>query len=59
MTIESNAIALRVDEACKAVSIGKSNFYRMVREGKIETRLVGRRRLVPVAALRRFIEEGA
>ncbi|RWO35681.1 MAG: DNA-binding protein [Mesorhizobium sp.] len=50
-------ISYSVAEACRISSLGRSNLYRFIREGKLEARKLGGRTLVPATALRRLIEE--
>lgn len=48
-------LMLPIPEACLALGLGRSRFYQEVTTGRIRTVTVGRRRLVPVAALGEFI----
>lgn len=52
-------IALSVADAVKVSGLGKSFLYVAMSDGRLETRKVGRKRLILTASLRRFIEEGA
>jgi excisionase family DNA binding protein len=45
----------RVDEAAEALRISRSSLYELIRSGQLSTVKVGRRRLVPVAALSDYI----
>lgn len=47
---------LSIEEAAEACSISRAKMYLLIQAGKIESRTVGRRRLVSEAALRAFIE---
>ena len=49
-------IALSVMEAVKASGLGKTTLYEAMADGRLETRKVGRKRLVLTRSLRRFIE---
>lgn len=40
-----------IPDACRALSVGRSKFYDLVSEGRIETVRIGRRRLVRIASL--------
>lgn len=53
----SEKIAFTVPEALSAIGIGRTHFYRLAREGKLDLRKVGRRTLVTAASLHRLIEE--
>jgi excisionase family DNA binding protein len=44
-----------VAEACDAVGLGKTKFYELLGTGAVETLSVGRRRLVRVPSLLRFL----
>lgn len=59
MTVASNdaPLLLTVPEACTLLRISRWSFYRLLREGRIETIRLGSRRLVPAAGLERLIEQ--
>ena len=42
----------------KTLGISRAAAYQAVREGKLPARRIGRRILVPVTALRRWLEDG-
>lgn len=46
-----------ISDAAKALSIGRTSLYELIRTGELETRKMGRRRLVTVASLRRLAAE--
>jgi excisionase family DNA binding protein len=46
---------LSVDEACAALGLGRSRVYGEMGAGRLRTIKVGRRRLVPAAAVAEFI----
>ena len=46
-----------VAEACDAVGLGKTKFYELMGAGAVETISVGRRRLVRVPSLLRFLDQ--
>ena len=48
---------LSVPEAAKALGIGRSAAYEAARTGQIPTVKIGKRILVPVAALERMLRE--
>lgn len=50
-------LAYTVPEALAAIGIGRTHFYRLANEGRLDLRKVGRRTLVTAASLRRLIEE--
>jgi len=49
-------LAYSPQEACRVLSIGMSSLYLLIREGKIETRKLGRRTLIPAASLHRLLQ---
>lgn len=51
-------LALRINDAARALGVGRTHLYRLINEGKIDTICLGRRRLVKAASLRKLIEEG-
>ncbi|MEX5713694.1 helix-turn-helix domain-containing protein [Parafrankia sp. FMc6] len=44
-------LLLTTNEAAETLGIGRSTLYDLIRSGKLRTVKIGRRRLVPVAAL--------
>ena len=50
-------LLLTVDEAASALGIGRSLCYELLLRGELPSLKLGRRRLVSVAALERFIIE--
>lgn len=46
-----------VIDAAKALSIGRTSVYELIRSGELETRKMGRRRVVKVSSLRRLAGE--
>lgn len=44
-------------EACELLSIGRTTLYRLIREGDVTVKKVGRRTLVVYASLQRFVDE--
>lgn len=49
-------LAFTVNESCAISTLGRTRLYQLLSENRIESRLVGRRRLIIAASLRRFIE---
>ncbi len=43
-----------INDAAKALNLGRTSIYALIHEGKLETRKVGRRRLVTTASIRRL-----
>ncbi len=46
-----------INEAAKSLNLGRTSTYSLINEGKLETRKIGRRRLVTVASIRRLAGE--
>lgn len=46
---------LRLPDACRFLSVGRSKFYQLVGNGDIEVVKVGTRTLVPMASLQKFV----
>ena len=43
--------ALRVEEAQRALGIGKTKIYELIKDGRLETVRIDRSRLIPVEAI--------
>lgn len=43
-----------ITEAAKALSLGRTSVYELIRLGELDTRKMGRRRLVTVASIKRL-----
>lgn len=52
-------LAYSINEACQVSSIGRTGLYRLIGEGRLEVRKIGKRTLIPAASLRRLIEGDA
>ena len=51
-------LAFRINDAARALGVGRTHLYRLINEGRIDTVQLGRRRLVKAASLRKLIDEG-
>ncbi|MEJ6010156.1 helix-turn-helix domain-containing protein [Novosphingobium aquae] len=49
-------LAYSVADAVRVSSLCKSQIYNLIREGRLESRKLGRRTLIPAASLRALIE---
>lgn len=50
-------LLLSIDEAAAALSIDRSNLYKLLNRGELRSVVVGkRRRLIPVAALEEYVD---
>ena len=47
---------MTISEAVAASRIGRTSLYGLIRDGKLDARKLGRRTLVPAAALQRLLE---
>ena len=46
-----------ISEAAKALSLGRTSVYELINAGELDTRKMGRRRLVTVASIKRLAEK--
>lgn len=53
-----DAIATSINEAAKALSVGRTTIYELIKRGRLKTIKLGRRTLVTVESVRRLVEEG-
>ena len=51
------AVLLRVEEAADQLGIARTMMFRLVREGEVESVLIGRLRRVPVVCLDEYVEK--
>ncbi|MBB3862222.1 putative DNA-binding transcriptional regulator AlpA [Novosphingobium hassiacum] len=56
MTIEVPKLAYSVKEAVHASSLKKSTIYNYIAAGKLETRRVGGRTIIPAASLMKLLQ---
>lgn len=49
-------LAYSISEAAAAVSIGRSKVYSLIAEGRLETRKIGKRTVIPAASLAKLLE---
>ena len=49
-------VALSLNDAAKRFGIGRSKLYRLIGDGEIEARKVGKKTLIMAESLRRFVE---
>lgn len=47
---------LSISDTAKVLGVGRSKLYALIKEGRLETVTVGRRRLVVAASIERFVE---
>jgi hypothetical protein len=51
------ALLVSITDTAKALNLGRTSIYTQINEGKLETRKMGRRRLVTVASIKRLAGE--
>jgi excisionase family DNA binding protein len=51
--------ALRVNEFCATYGLSRSTAYKLMKQGKLRTVLIGGRRVVPVDAAEALLKEAA
>ena len=49
-------LAYSIADACRVSSIGRTRLYQLISEGRLESRKLGRRTLIPASSLRALIE---
>ena len=54
--LTSTKLAYSIPEAAAAVSIGRSKLYALIAEGRLETRKIGKRTVIPAESLVRLLE---
>lgn len=52
-------LLVSINEAAKALNLGRTSIYSLIAEGKLETRRMGRRRLVTTASIMRLVDDAA
>lgn len=50
-------LAFTVAEACRSIGIGRSKLYELIQQGRVETRKIGKRTLIPAASLHALIAD--
>ena len=50
-------LLVSINEATKVLSLGRTSVYELIHTGELETRKMGRRRLVTVASIKRLAEK--
>lgn len=46
-----------VNDAAKAIGVGRTSIYALIRDGRLETVKLGRRTLIKVSSIKRLIED--
>jgi excisionase family DNA binding protein len=50
-------LLVSIIDAAKVLSIGRTSIYELIRSGELETRKMGRRRLITAASIKRLAGE--
>ena len=53
---EHRKLAYSIAEAASAISIGRSKLYELIAEGRLETRKIGKRTVIPAASLAKLLD---
>ena len=53
--LESPKLAYTIAEACHSVGIGRSKLYQLIGQGRLQTRKIGSRTLIPAESLRALL----
>lgn len=56
MEIDVDAVATSVNGAAKALSLGRTSIYALIREGRLKAVKVGRRTLITTESIRALID---
>ena len=55
MSESAAKLAYSIEETCRALSIGRTSLYRLIKDGEVKTRKIGARVLIPASELQRLI----
>ena len=50
------SITASINDTAKALSLGRTSIYALIRDGRLETVKLGRRTLIKVASIRKLID---
>lgn len=50
-------LLVSITDAAKALSVGRTSIYELIRSGQLQTRKMGRRNLITAQSLRRLVGE--
>jgi len=52
-------LLISINEAAKALNLGRTSIYALINEGKLDSRKMGRRRLVTTESVKRLVNKQA
>ena len=58
MQTSPEVLAFRINDACKALSLGRSTLYKLMGSGKLRSITIAGRVLIPRSEIERLIKEG-
>lgn len=50
-------ILTSINGAAKALDLGRTSIYELIKQGKLDSRKLGRRRMVTLESIRRLVDE--
>jgi excisionase family DNA binding protein len=50
-------LLISIPECCRATAMGRSSIYKLIRQGRLPIRKIGRRTLIAVADLEEFVTQ--
>ena len=53
--LDFEPLAYSVRDACRVSSLGRTRLYQLIADGRLETRKIGKRTLIPAASLRALV----
>ena len=53
---QGEPLAYSIPQAIRATSLGRTNIYKLINEGRLEVRRVGRRTLIPASSLLKLLQ---
>lgn len=59
MNTHSDVLALRINDVCRVLSLGRTSVYKLIGEGKLKPINIAGRVLIPRTEIERLISEAA
>ena len=53
---QGGPLAYSIPEAIRVTSLGRTNIYKLIGEGRLEVRRIGRRTLIPAHSLHKLLQ---